>query len=149
VIGMTTAASTGGFRFREDTAGVGFAIPVDKALSIVKQIRNNEEVDGVHIGPRALLGITLEADSTFTNGGSSNDNGALVMNVSENSPAADAGIEKGDVIVGVDSTQVRSNNDLQDALNGYHPKDKVKVTWSDSSGKTESATVTLVEGPPA
>jgi S1-C subfamily serine protease len=72
-----------------------------------------------------------------------------VTGVSENSPAADAGIEQGDVIVGVDNTQVRSTDDLQDALNSYHPKDKVKVTWSDGSGNTESKTVTLTEGPPA
>jgi S1-C subfamily serine protease len=151
VIGMTTAASTSGFRFREDTAGVGFAIPIDTALSIIKQIRNNEEVDGVHVGPRALLGVTLDPSQSAlgTGGGSSDDDGALVTGVSENSPAADAGIEQGDVIVGVDNTQVRSNDDLQDALNSYHPKDKVKVTWSDGSGNTESKTVTLTEGPPA
>jgi len=151
VIGMTTAASTSGFRFRENTEGVGFAIPIDTALSIIKQIQNNEEVDGVHVGPRALLGITLDpAESSLGSGGGSSDNdGALVTGVSEDSPAADAGIEQGDIIVGVDDTQVRSNDDLQDALNSYHPKDKVKVTWSDGSGNTESKTVTLVEGPPA
>jgi S1-C subfamily serine protease len=149
VIGMTTAASSNGWRFREDTAGVGFAIPIDTALSIVEQIRNNEEVDGVHVGPRALLGVALEPSDRFGTGGGSADDGALVTGVSEDSPAADAGIEAGDLIVGVGDAEVRSSDDLQDALNTYHPDDRVKVTWSDSSGNTESKTVTLIEGPPA
>jgi S1-C subfamily serine protease len=149
VIGMTTAASTTGWRFREDTAGVGFAIPIDIALSIVEQIRNNEEVDGVHVGPRALLGVQLEASDRFGGGGGSADDGALVTRVTDDSPAADAGIEAGDLIVGVGDTEVRSNDDLQDALNTYHPDDRVKVTWSDGAGNTESATVKLIEGPPA
>jgi hypothetical protein len=34
-------------------------------------------------------------------------------------------------------------------LNTYHPDDRVEVTWSDESGNTESATVKLIEGPPA
>jgi S1-C subfamily serine protease len=149
VIGMTTAASSNGWRFREDTAGVGFAIPIDTALSIVEQIRNNEEVDGVHVGPRALLGVELEASDRFGSGGGSADDGALVTGVRGDSPAADVGIEAGDLIVGIDDAEVRSSDDLQDALNTYHPDDRVKVTWSDGSGNTESATVRLIEGPPA
>jgi S1-C subfamily serine protease len=149
VIGMTTAASTNGFRFRENTAGVGFAIPIDTALSIAKQIANHEEVDGVHVGKRALLGVELQSTTVGSDDGSSSDEGALVISVPDDSPAADAGIEQGDVIVAVGDATVHSNNDLEDALNTYHPDDKVKVTWSDGSGNTESATVKLVEGPPA
>jgi S1-C subfamily serine protease len=148
VIGMTTAASTNGFRFRENTAGVGFAIPIDTALSIAKQIANHEEVDGVHVGKRALLGVELQS-TTVGSGGSGSDEGALVIRVPDDSPAADAGIEQGDVIIAVGDATVHSNNDLEDALNTYHPDEKVKVTWSDGSGNTESATVKLVEGPPA
>jgi S1-C subfamily serine protease len=149
VIGMTTAASANGWRFRENTAGAGFAIPIDTALSIVDQIRNNEEVDGVHVGPRALLGVLLEPSDSQLGGGTSDTDGALVRDVDEDGPAANAGIEAGDLIVGLDDADVRSSDDLQDALNTYHPDDRVEVTWSDESGNTESATVKLVEGPPA
>ena len=72
-----------------------------------------------------------------------------MLRVTQDSPADDAGIQPGDVIVGVGDTTVRSNRDLQDALDGYHPDEKVKVTWSDGSGNTESATIKLAEGPPA
>ncbi len=69
VIGMTTAASTGGFRFQQEASGVGFAIRIDKAMSVVKQIRNGQEVNGVHVGGRALLGVTLQGTSASPFGG--------------------------------------------------------------------------------
>jgi S1-C subfamily serine protease len=152
VIGMTTAASTGGFRFREQASGVGFAIRLDKALSIVKQIRNGDETDGVHVGARALLGVSLQDSSNSQFGGrgsSSSTSGALVLDVASNTPAADAGLQQGDVIVSIGDAKVSSTNQLQDVLNTYHPDDKVKVTWTDSSGDTHSATVKLTSGPPA
>jgi S1-C subfamily serine protease len=152
VIGMTTAASTNGFRFREDTAGVGFAIRIDKAIDITKQIRSGDESNGVHVGARALLGVSLRDTSTSAFGGrgsNSSSNGAQVLDVASDSPAADAGISAGDVIVSIGGQGVHSTNELEDAMNSHHPDDKVKVTWTDSSGDSHSATVTLVEGPPA
>jgi S1-C subfamily serine protease len=150
VIGMTTAASTNGFRFREDAAGVGFAIRIDKALSIAKQIQNGQEVDGVHVGARALLGVAIQDSSqSGRDGGASSSGGAVVTSVGSDTPASSAGIEQGDVITAIDNTTVRSSNDLQDALNAYHPDDKVKVTWTDGSGNSKSETVKLIEGPPA
>jgi S1-C subfamily serine protease len=150
VIGMTTAASTGGFRFREQTSGVGFAIRIDNALSIVKQIRSGDESDGVHIGARALLGVSLQDTSSFGGRGSTaSASGALVLDVASDTPAEDAGLEQGDVIVSIGNSQISSTSDLEDVMNTYHPDDKVKVTWTDSSGDTHSATVKLIEGPPA
>jgi S1-C subfamily serine protease len=150
VVGMTTAASTGGFRFREATAGTGFAIRIDKAMAIAKQIGDGEEVDGVHVGARALLGVSLQDNSSPAGRrNSSSVSGAVVLRVADNTPAADAGIQSGDVIVSIGSATVGSTSDLEDVLNTYHPDDKVKVTWTDDSGKTQSATVKLIEGPPA
>jgi S1-C subfamily serine protease len=154
VIGMTTAASTGGFRFREAASGVGFAIRIDHALSIVKQIRNGDETDGVHVGARALLGVSLQDPSASRFGGrgtssGASTSGAVVLNVASNTPADDAGIQAGDTIVSIGNSSVSSTNELEDVMNTYHPDDKVKVTWTDSSGDNHSATVKLIEGPPA
>ena len=151
VIGMTTAASTGGFRFREAASGTGFAIRIDNAMSIVKQIRAGEEADGVHVGARALLGVSLQ-DASSRFGGrdtSSSTSGALVLDVANNTPADDAGLQSGDTIVSIGNSSVSSTSDLEDVMNTYHPDDKVKVTWNDSSGDSHSATVKLIEGPPA
>ena len=65
------------------------------------------------------------------------------------SPAADAGLAKNDVITAVNDTTVRGSTDLNAAMSPYHPGDKVKITWTDSSGKSHTETVTLILGPPA
>jgi S1-C subfamily serine protease len=151
VIGMTTAASSSGFRFQESSDGVGFAIRIDKALSVVKQIRNGEEVDGVHVGSRGLLGVSLQKDTvTPGRGGASttSGNGAQVIDV-QNGPAEDAGIQAGDVIVSLGGTTITSSSELSTAMDKYHAGDKVEVGWTDSSGSTQHATLKLIEGPPA
>jgi S1-C subfamily serine protease len=153
VIGMTTAASTNGFRFQQEASGVGFAIRIDNALSVVKQIRSGNEVAGVHVGGRAILGVTLQSPSASPfgqrGGSSSSGDGALVSGVASGSPADNAGIKAGDVIVSVGGQSVTSTSDLQTAMNKYHPGDKAEVSWTDSSGSDHHATVKFIEGAPA
>ena len=130
VIGMTTAASSNGFRFQEETAGVGFAIRIDKALSIVKLIRNGEEVDGVHVGSRGLLGVSLQSELSLAPGGRSTPStgdGAEVIDVTEDGPAADAGIETGDIIISLGDATITSSSDLSTEMDRYHAGDKVEV----------------------
>ena len=151
VIGVNTAASTNsgfGYRGSSSTATEGFAITIDKALTIAKQIENGTESDTVHIGERGILGVSIQSDST-TFGGRSTGNGAAVAGVQSGSPAADAGIGAGDTIVAIGNTAVGSADQLRAALNGAHPGDKVSVTWVDSSGSQHKATITLIAGPPA
>ena len=152
VIGMTTAASSSGFRFQEETAGVGFAIRIDKAMSIVKLIRNGEEVDGVHVGSRGMLGVSLQTELSLAPGGRntpSTGDGAEVIDVTEDGPAADAGIETGDIIISIGDATISSSSDLSTEMDRYHAGDKVEVGWTDASGNTQHATLKLVEGPPA
>jgi len=65
-----------------------------------------------------------------------------------NGPVAGAGIVTGDVITAVDGTTVTSSTDLVNVLLGHHPGDKISLTWSDQSGNSQTATVTLASGPP-
>ncbi len=154
VVGMTTAASSSGFRFQQESDGVGFAIRIDKALSVIKQIRNGEEVDGVHVGTRALLGVSLQSASASGLGGrgsgsTSSGSGAEVIGVSSNSPAEGAGIETGDVIVSIGDATIASSSELENTMNQYHAGDKVDVGWTNSSGSEQHATLKLSVGPPA
>ena len=149
VVGMTTAASVTGFRFQQSTAGEGYAIRIDKAIGITQQIKKGDEVDGVHVGGRALLGVSITDNSGFGLGGSSSADGAIVQGVGRDTPAQDAGIQEGDVIVSIGDETIGSSRDLQDVMNGYHPGDKVSVGWVDGSGDTQHATLELIEGPPA
>ncbi|MET0921488.1 MAG: trypsin-like peptidase domain-containing protein, partial [Acidimicrobiia bacterium] len=62
VVGMTTAASTGGgYRFGgSQSANEAFAIPIARALSVAKEIQGGESTDSVHVGPRAILGVEVQ-----------------------------------------------------------------------------------------
>jgi S1-C subfamily serine protease len=65
------------------------------------------------------------------------------------SPAADAGLAEGDTITSVGGQSVSSATGIQQVLVKYHPGDKVSVEWTDQSGQSNSATVTLTAGPAA
>jgi S1-C subfamily serine protease len=141
VIGMNTAADVGGSQFGFSSGTTGFAIPIDRALTIADEILGGDSSNGAHIGKRALLGVVL------TDGGQGSS--ATVDDVSNDSPAADAGIGSGDTITAVDGHSVRSADGLRTILDRYHPGDDVSVRWTDAGGDDHQATVSLAEGPPA
>ncbi len=154
VIGMNTAAAAGG-RFRQQSGSdIGFAIRVDNAVTVVRQIQSGVGTDKVHIGPkRALLGVRVsDIDNqglTLPNSVAPVDSGALVIGVEDPSAAVSAGIKTGDVVVSVDGTSITDQNELHLALTKYQPGDQVRVGWVDTSGAERTATVKLGEGPPA
>lgn len=162
VIGMTTAASSG-------TAIVtAYAIPIEDAMSIVDQILAGDTSDGVTLGYPAFLGVQVSAQTSATNYGygagaarqygrgpqsdtgsaeQSTTEGAAVAGVYTDTPAAEAGLEAGDVITAVDGTTITDASSLSSTLATYSPGDSVQLTWTDASGETQTATVTLIEGP--
>ena len=148
---MTTAASTGsGFRVGgTESANEAFAIPIARALSAAKAIEGGTSTDSVHVGPRAVLGVEIQGQlGGRTPIGGTSSTGVPVAGVSQNSPAADAGITAGSTIVGIGDTTVRTTTDITSAMNKLKPDTDVKVTWIDSSGQRQSANVHLTEGPP-
>jgi S1-C subfamily serine protease len=146
VVGMNTAASSSGFRLRSGSgSGAGYAVPINTALSVAEQIKSGEGSGDTHVGERAFLGVSIR--SLGTRGGSRS--GAIVAGVQSNSPAEDAGIEQGDVIVSLAGRRITSIDDLTSALAPHHPRDKVEVGWTDESGDRRTAQVTLASGPPA
>jgi S1-C subfamily serine protease len=148
VVGMTTAASVGqsqGFGVQSG-AGQGYAITIDNALGLVRQIEAGQSSATVHVGPRGVLGV--EVTDGGAQGGTTGT-GAYVDQVESNSPAAGAGITEGDTIVSVNGATVSSSSDLSDDLADASPGTSVTVTWTDTTGASHSATVTLQAGPPA
>jgi S1-C subfamily serine protease len=143
VIGMNTAAE-GGRRYRP-VGDQSYAIAIDSAEEIVKQIESGKETDTIQIGVRGFLGVTIGGQL----GDTSTTPGAHVTEVLDGTPAADAGLESGDVITAIDGKSVESNDGLSERLHGHHPGDKVTVTWTKSTGETREATVTLTTGPAA
>jgi S1-C subfamily serine protease len=165
VIGMNAAASraNGGFGFGGSSGNEGYAITIDDALAIAKQIQSGDSTDTVHVGGNAgVMGVSVGADTSENGygdpfggngdvGGTSGrgGNGASVQDVQSGSGAEDAGIEAGATIVAVDSTTITSAQQLTHTMVRYSPGDEVEVEWLDANGQRRSATIELGSGPPA
>ena len=75
--------------------------------------------------------------------------GATVAGVVNGSAAAQAGLAEGDVITSVAGHTIASSTDVSSALAAHHPGDKISLSWTDQSGQSQTATVTLGSGPAA
>jgi len=139
VIGIDTAASSG-FEFQAGN-GAGFAIPIDKAITIAKQIQGGQASSTIHIGAAAFLGVEVQAADSGS--------GAQIVEVVPGSPADQAGLVAGDVIVSFGGQNVDSPTTLSTLIARYHPGDKVRMGWIDLSGQSNSTTVQVVTGPAA
>ena len=147
VIGMNTAAAQSDAFSGGSGSTTAFAIPIDKARDIVRQIEDGKDSDTVHIGERGILGVQVR--NVSAGGTSPVAAGAAIADVQQGGPAANAGIAGGDVITSVDGNTVTNASDLTARMFTYHPGDGVNVGWVDASGGTHNATVNLVAGPPA
>jgi S1-C subfamily serine protease len=110
VIGINTA-------IRADAMGIGFAIPIDKAKAIALQLQRDGKVVHPYLGVQM---VTLTPQLAKKNNSDPNSmfeipevKGVLVMRVVPNSPAAIAGIRRGDVIVQVDGKPITNAEQLQ------------------------------------
>jgi S1-C subfamily serine protease len=139
VVGMDSAASAS-FSFRGSSDG--YAIPINRAVSIAKQVVAGHGSTLVHVGGTAFLGVQAQPAGALDNGG------VLVGDVISSGPVARAGLVAGDILTALNGRAIASPTKLVSALLVRHPGDKVKLTWSDASGETHTATITLASGPP-
>jgi len=180
VIGMDTAASSSDqTQGQSSTATQAFAIPINNALSIARQIESGTTSATVHIGATAFLGVELQGDSSSSGsgsngfGGSNGSNGfggfggssgssgfggssgqgsqagVTIAGTLSGSPAANAGLTQGDTITAIGGQSVASAEDISHALVKYHPGDQISVTIVDQSGQSQTVTMTLANGPAA
>jgi S1-C subfamily serine protease len=164
VIGMDTAAAeTSGF---DTTGNQAYAIPITTALSIAHQIGAGKSSSTIHIGQTAFLGVEIQPSSSNSsnsggfggfgvgngngngNGGSSTTSGAVVAGTVSGGAAAQAGLAQGDVITEFNGHTINTPDDLSNLMAGEHPGDSVQLQWTDQSGQTHSASITLGSGPP-
>ena len=142
IVGMVTAASVG-FLF-QTTGTEGYAIPINSAAAIAKEIESGHASANVHVGRTAFLGVQVYS----TQSGSS-PSGAVVNEVISGSPLLSVGLVAGDVITSLGGKAVHSAPALTTLMQLYHPGDRVRVGWTDSTGGRDSATVQLANGPAA
>ena len=113
--------------------GVGFAIPIDQAKVIAKEL-----IETGHAA-HPLMGVSL-ADATDSKG---NDL-ARVQDVSSGGPAEKAGIKVGDVIVAVGNQQTSGADAVIAAIRTHQPGDRVAVTI-ERDGVRKTVNVTLID----
>jgi S1-C subfamily serine protease len=174
VIGMDTAGNDAGYQQQ----AVGFAIPVNTALSVARQIAAGRASSAVAIGYPPFLGIFIGSGSDSSPqaqaqqeqqpsgpGGSpacsaSNAgltapsaiapvaSGTLVNGTICGSPAAQAGMTGGAVITAVNGQPADSPDQLSGVLARFHPGDTISVTWVSPAGQRMTSSIRLAVGPP-
>ena len=141
VVGIDTAAQQGGY------TTAGFAIPIESALSIAQQIQNGQSSTTILIGYPAFLGVQVSSTTPGYRSSRVGVAGAPISGVFEGTPAAEAGLRSGDTITAIDGITIASGADLSTVLAGHAPGENITITWTGSSGGSDSATVTLAAGP--
>jgi S1-C subfamily serine protease len=145
----TAASSTYQFQFAEPQGASGtegYAIPINKALSLARQIEAGKSSSSVHIGNSAFLGVEVASTSGYYAFGNT-ASGAAVVGVLSGSPADEAGLASGVTITAVGGHTVTSPTSLQNIMEQLHPGQKVTVTWVDQYGNSYKAAVKLATGP--
>ena len=143
VIGINSAkASANGVE------GMGYAIPISTAKPILEDLMNKKtRTETVSEEDSAYIGITGQAVSNEMSELYGIPEGIYVTDVSEGSPAEDAGLKKGDIITKFDGSSVTSMSGLKETLAYYAAGEEVPVTISRQSGDGyEEQKVTLTLG---
>jgi serine protease Do/serine protease DegQ len=137
LIGMNTAifAPSGG------NVGIGFAIPTNMIMTIKDLLVKHGKVT------RGLLGVTSqdltpELVNAFN---LENKHGAVISRIENNSPAAKAGLEPGDIIVTANGKPVKSSQDISNIVGLLQIGDKVDIDYFHGNEKKE---VTAIIGKP-
>lgn len=142
LIGIVNAKSYG-----LDVEGIGFAIPMDTAKSIIMDL-----IDLGYVTGRPYLGISMQDVALrFGSGYSSNPffsfggnyvTGVQVVAVEEGSPAQNAGLQVNDVIVGLDDQEITGTSQLSALLYEYKVGDTVTISVL-RGNETQQLSVTL------
>ena len=102
--------------------GLGFAIPIDDVLYMIRDIMENGQVT-----TRPYLGIMAAYDSQSSRSGVRS--GVYIESVIEGGPAEAAGLQAGDVITMIGTTTINDRSDISSLSKSYHAGDTVSVTY--------------------
>jgi putative serine protease PepD len=132
---IATDQSSGGLQIpgqssQSGNIGIGFAIPSDEASRIAGELINNGKAT------HALLGVTVGDQSNAA------DTGAVIGKVTAGGPAAQAGLQTGDVVTKIDDLRVDTSDALVAAVRSYAPETEVTLTY-ERHGKSATTKVRL------
>jgi len=150
VVGINAAIATAGSSTSGENGniGVGFAIPMDEVMPIVDQMAKGETPTHARLGVQVSnVGASDQSGQGDPFGqpqqqAEPTEDGAQIVEVSNGSTAASAGIASGDVITKVDDHLITDADSLVATVRSYRPGDKVTVTYT-HDGTTKTAELTL------
>jgi S1-C subfamily serine protease len=164
VVGMDTAAYSGeggeGVAGGAGTAAIeGFAIPINKAVSIADEIADGKASTTVHIGLSGFMGVQVaDADDPAGCVGEGGEgvgglggyspavnSGALICDAYPGAPAAASGLAGGDVITSVNGSTVSTADGLTTLMSDSKPGSQLSIVYVDQNGARHTASVTLTE----
>lgn len=130
LIGINTAIITESGSYE----GYSFAVPSNLAQKVIRDLREFGTVQ------RALLGVNIEDvnDETARDIGLPNAQGVYVTRVSVNGAADDAGLQVGDVIIGMNNIHIRSTPELQEMIGRFRPGEEVQLEFWRKGNKLRS-----------
>ena len=140
LIGINTAIATGGYE--RSNRGVGFAIPVNMVNKVM-----NDLIDKGYV-IRGWLGVAIqEIDDSYAKAlGLDTRDGALISNVANSSPADNAGLITGDVILEFNDVSINNSSHLKNVVSSSEPGKRYKVDII-RDGRRKSIYVKLGELP--
>jgi serine protease Do len=133
VIGINTARI-------QQAEGIGFAVSVDTARSFVQQVVEQEPQPYIGIGGLDISPALAQQQGLPV------ERGILILNVSPGTPAEDAGIQPGDILLAMNEIELNSVADLQGELENHQPGDEVTLLFNRDGSETE-VSLTLGESP--
>ncbi|MGW1739945.1 S1C family serine protease [Nocardia sp. NPDC001965] len=117
----------------------GYAVPIDAAMRIVRQIRSGTPTESVHIGPTATLGVLIS---------DARPHGARVDMAIQGLPAQTAGLVAGEIITSVDGRAVTSARALRAVIDTHKPSETVRLGVRAPDGAERVVAVELATGTP-
>ena len=143
LIGINSAKATNS---NNNVEGMGYAIPISDAVPIIQSI-----IDGTQqtaTAGSAYMGIQGRDLSAYDASSFNMPQGVYLLAVVDGGPAAQAGLQSGDIITALDGSQISSMNEIKAALAKKNPGDTMTVTISrsDERGTYSEQEVTITLG---
>jgi S1-C subfamily serine protease len=151
VIGINSQIATGG---GQGSVGIGFAVPINTAKKNLSDLKAGETIERAYLGVK-MQPVTKQLAEDLNLGA---DHGALIAEVTPDSPADKAGLRGGrtqaadgitaggDLIVAIDGKEMRDENAVASTIAGHRPGDKVEVEFYRGNDK-KTVTVELTKRP--
>jgi serine protease Do len=137
VIGINTAKISS-----VDVSGVGFAVSADTARPVVEDLISKGYVTRPYLG----ISVVTVTSAIARNYDLAVEEGAMIYHMSPDTPAADAGLLPGDVIVAVDGEEISTADEMVLAIRAHSVGDTIQITYVRDNAQL-NADATLVERP--